>query len=101
MKSSNVVGAVSKPTPEEKIRLYETFDDGQSPEIRRQLREGLLHTGMCKRSFNTSRLFPKPLIPKLFLGWVSILWCLTLTRKRTCSNSTGPNRTQDSGMFQW
>src|SRR3990167_1220558 len=44
MKSSNVVGAVSKPTPEETVRLYETFDDGQSPEIRRQLREGDLHT---------------------------------------------------------
>ena len=37
---SNVVGAVSKPTPEKLVRMYETFDDGQSSEIRRQFREG-------------------------------------------------------------
>ncbi|PIQ68114.1 MAG: hypothetical protein COV91_05775 [Candidatus Taylorbacteria bacterium CG11_big_fil_rev_8_21_14_0_20_46_11] len=41
---NNVVGAVSKPTSEELVRMYETFDDGQSKDIRRQLREGALHT---------------------------------------------------------
>lgn len=44
MQQKNVVGAVSKPTPEELVSLYETFDDGQSKEIRRQLKEGALHT---------------------------------------------------------
>ncbi len=43
MSTNNVVGAVSKPTPEELVRMYETLD-GQCPEIRRQFREGALNT---------------------------------------------------------
>lgn len=40
--NTNVVGGVSKPAPEQLVEIYEKFDDGQSKEIRRQLREGTL-----------------------------------------------------------
>ncbi|MCX6704767.1 MAG: hypothetical protein NT162_00295 [Candidatus Woesebacteria bacterium] len=39
-----VVGAVSKPSPEELVGMYETFGDGQSKEIRHQMKDGALHT---------------------------------------------------------
>ena len=44
MSTTNVVGQVSKPGPEELVKMYETFDGGQSSEIRRQFREGALTT---------------------------------------------------------
>ena len=43
MKTSNVVAPVSRPSAEELVRMYETFD-GQSAEIKRQFREGSLTT---------------------------------------------------------
>lgn len=56
---SNVVGAVSQPTPEEIIGLYETFDDGQSKEIRRQFREGALHTRHVQALVEHKPIFPE------------------------------------------
>src|SRR3989344_8146451 len=44
MNTRNVVAGGQKPTAEELVRIYETFDDGQSSEIRRQFRDGALTT---------------------------------------------------------
>lgn len=54
-----VVGAVSKPTPQALVQLYETFDDGQSKDIRRQLREGSLHTRHVQALIEHKPVFPE------------------------------------------
>lgn len=56
---SNVVGAVSKPTPETLVQAYETFDDGQSKEIRRQLRDGSLGTRHVQAFIEHKAAFPE------------------------------------------
>ena len=58
MKTNNVVGQVSKPAPEELVRMYETFDDGQCSEIRRQFREGTLTTEHVQRLIEHKETFP-------------------------------------------
>ncbi|KKW10366.1 MAG: hypothetical protein UY50_C0036G0004 [Parcubacteria group bacterium GW2011_GWA2_49_9] len=56
---NNVVGAVLQPTPEETVRFYETFNDGQSPEIRRQLKDGSLHTRNVQALIEHRPVFPE------------------------------------------
>lgn len=62
---NNVVGAVSKPTPEETVRMYETFDDGQSKDIRRQLKEGSLHTRHVQALVEHRPMFPETIDSQL------------------------------------
>lgn len=70
---SNVVGAVSKPTPEELVRMYETFDDGQSKEIRRQLREGSLHTRQVQALVEHRPMFSET-IDSQIVFWTGLYW---------------------------
>lgn len=56
---NNVVGAVSKPTLEALVQTYETFDDGQSKEIRRQLREGSMQTRHVQAFIEHKPAFPE------------------------------------------
>lgn len=68
---SNVVGAVSKPTPEEVVSLYETFDDGQSKDIRRQFREGFLHTRHVQALIEHKPTFPET-IDSQIIFWTGL-----------------------------
>lgn len=67
----NVVGAVSQPTPEELVRMYETFDDGQSPEIRRQLRGGSLHTSQVQALIEHRPVVPET-IDSQIIFWTGL-----------------------------
>lgn len=71
--NNNVVGAVSKLTPEALVQEYETFDDGQSKEIRRQLREGSLGTRHVQSFIEHRPAFPET-IDSQIVFWTGLYW---------------------------
>ena len=72
MNTNNVVGGVSKPTPVELVGLYETFDDGQSKEIRRQFKDGALHTGHVQSLIEHQNAFTVETIDSQIIFWAGL-----------------------------